>query len=150
MTRQAAIEVATLTVHIPVQFKRRGGRRLLLVPDGGSSPIAPKPAVDNTMLKLLVKAHRWRRRIECGKAKSITDLAAQENVTDAYIQRVLLLTCLAPDITASILDGRHPRGLSMNHMLKAIPTAWDEQRERWGFPACDSCASKKHPQAVRF
>jgi hypothetical protein len=135
MTRQAAVEVATLTIHIPVQLKRRGGRRLLLAPDGGASPIAARPAVDDTMLKMLIKAHRWRRRIDSGKAKSITDLAAQENVTDAYVQRVLLLTCLAPDVAGAILDGRHPRGLSMNHMLKAIPVAWDEQRELWGFTA---------------
>jgi hypothetical protein len=119
----------------PTKHQARGGRRLLLAPDGGASPIAARPAVDDSMLKMLVKAHRWRRRIESGKAKSITDLAAQENVTDAYVQRVLLLTCLAPDIAAAILDGRHPCWLSVNHMLKAIPAAWDEQRQLWGFPA---------------
>ena len=135
MTKQATVEVATLTIHIPVQFKRRGGRKLVLAPDGVASPIAPKPAVDDTMLKLLIKGHRWRRRIESGKAKSITDLAAQEQVTDAYVQRLLLLTCLAPDITDAILDGLQPRGLSANLMLKDVPVAWDEQRELWGFPA---------------
>jgi hypothetical protein len=31
----------------------------------------------------LVRAHRWRRRIESGQARSITDLAAQDGVTDA-------------------------------------------------------------------
>ena len=130
MTKQATVEVTTLTIHIPVQFKRRGGRKLVLAPDGVASPITPKPAVDDTMLKLLIKAHRWRRRIESGKAKSITDLAAQENVTDAYVQRLLLLTCLAPDIIIAILDGRQPRGLSANLMLKDVPTAWNGQRER--------------------
>lgn len=127
------IEVTTFTIHIPVQFKRRGGRKLILAPDGVTSPVAPKPAVDGTMLKLLVKAHRWRRRIESGKAKSVTDLAAQEKVTDAYVQRVLLLTCLAPDIIATILDGRQPRGLSANLMLKDVPAGWQEQRRLWEF-----------------
>ncbi|MFN0043074.1 MAG: hypothetical protein ACKVSF_07665 [Alphaproteobacteria bacterium] len=89
MTKQATVEVANLTIHIPVQFKKRGGRKLVLAPDGVASPIAPKPAVDDTMLKLLIKGHRWRRRIESGKAKSITDLAAQENVTIAYVGRLL-------------------------------------------------------------
>ena len=136
MTKQATVEVTTLTIHIPVQFKRRGGRKLVLAPDGSAaSPIAPKPAVDDTMLKLLIKGHRWRRRIESGKAKSITDLAAQEKVSDAYVQRLLLLTCLAPDIADAILDGRQPRGLSANLMLKDVPVMWDLQRELWGFPA---------------
>jgi hypothetical protein len=44
------------------------------------------------MLKPLIKAHRWRRRIESGKARSITDLAAQEKVTIAYVCWVLNLT----------------------------------------------------------
>ena len=133
MNKQPTMEVTTFTIHIPVQFKRRGGRKLVLAPDGVASPIAPKPAVDDTMLRLLIKAHRWRRRIESGKAKSITDLAAQENVTEAYVRRLLLLTCLAPDITAAILDGRQPRGLSANLMSKGVPAAWEEQREMWGF-----------------
>ena len=84
MTRPPSVEVTTLTIHIPVQFKRRGGRRLILAPDGVTSPLSPQPAVDDTMLKLLIKGHRWRRRIESGKARSITDLAAQEKVTIAY------------------------------------------------------------------
>jgi hypothetical protein len=50
------------------------------------------------LVKALVRAHRWRRRIESGKAKSITDLAEQEGVTDAYVCRLLSPTCLAPDI----------------------------------------------------
>jgi hypothetical protein len=50
------------------------------------------------------------RRIERGQAKSITDLAEQEGVTDAYVCRLLPLTCLAPDIVEAILDGRQPKG----------------------------------------
>jgi len=134
MTRRAAVEVTTLTIHIPVQFKRRGGRKWVLAPDGVASPIASKPVVDDTMLKLLIKAHRWRRRIESGKARSITDLAAQEKVTIAYVGRVLNLTCLAPDIVSAILDGRQPRGLSVNAMLKEVTAGWDRQRQAWAFP----------------
>jgi hypothetical protein len=52
----------------------------------------------------LVRAHRWRRRIESGQAKSITELSEQEGVTDAYVCRLLPLTCLAPDI-GTILEG---------------------------------------------
>lgn len=44
----------------------------------------PKPRPDETLVKALERAHRWRRRIESGRAKSITDLAEQEGVTDAY------------------------------------------------------------------
>jgi hypothetical protein len=46
----------------------------------------------------LIRAHRWRRRIESGQAKSITDLAEQEGVTDAYVCRLLPLTCHAQSV----------------------------------------------------
>ena len=55
----------------------------------------------------------WRRRIETGQARSITDLSEQEGVTDVYVCCLLPLTCLAPDIVEAILDGRQPKGLRL-------------------------------------
>jgi hypothetical protein len=75
-----------------------------MTPEGVAAP-ARRPSCDETLVKALVRAHRWRR-IESGQAKSITDLAEQEGVTDAYVCRLLPLTCLAPDIVEAILDGR--------------------------------------------
>jgi hypothetical protein len=88
---------------------------------------APKPRPDETLVKALVRAHRWRRRIESGQAKSITDLAEQEGVTDAYVCRLLPLTCLAPDIVEAILDGRQPKGLTLAKLLGNAPLTWTAQ-----------------------
>ena len=46
-------------------------RKLIVTPEGASAP-EPKPRRDETLVKALVRAHRWRRRIERGQAKSIT------------------------------------------------------------------------------
>ena len=92
----------------------------------------PKPRQDDTLIKVLVRAHRWRRRIESGHARSITDLAEREGVTDAYVCRLLPLTCFAPDIVEAILDGRQPKGLRLTEMLGNGPVAWEE-RMSWGF-----------------
>ena len=86
------------------------------------------PTREETLVKALVRAHRWRRRIESGKAKSITDLAEQEGVTDEYVCRLLPLTCLAPDIVEAILDGRQPKGLKLAEMLGNGPLVWEKQR----------------------
>jgi hypothetical protein len=94
MTSRAALELDTLTIRIPIRLQRRGGRKLIMTPEGVTEP-ARKPSRDETLIKALVRAHRWRRRIESGRAKSITDLAEQEGVTDAYVGRLLPLTCLA-------------------------------------------------------
>ena len=76
-------------------------------------------------------AYRSRRRIESSRAKSITDLAEQEGVTEAYVCRLLPLTCLAPDIVEAILDGRQPKGLRLAELLGNGPLAWEEQRRLW-------------------
>jgi hypothetical protein len=119
-----------LTIRIPIRLQRRGGRKLIMTPEGVAAP-ARKPHRDETLVKALVRAHRWRRRIESGHAKSITDLAEQEGVTDAYICRVPPLTCLAPDIVEAILDGRQPKGLRLAEMLGNGPVGWEEQRVSW-------------------
>jgi hypothetical protein len=132
MTERTSQEIETLTIRIPIRLQCRGGRKLIMTPEGVAAP-ARKPSRDKTLIKALVRAHRWRRRIESGQAKSITDLAEQEGVTDAYVCRLLPLTCLAPDIVEAILDGRQPKGLGLAELLGNGPLDWEEQRLNWGF-----------------
>ncbi len=131
MTTRSGPEVDTVTIRIPIRLTRRGGRKYVIAPEG-AAPVTAKPARNETMVRALVKAHRWRRRIESGEARSITDLAAQEGVTLAYVCRLLPLTCLAPDIVAAILDGRQPKGLTLAGLQREVPLAWEDQRAAWG------------------
>jgi len=132
MNERAGMEVETLTIRIPMRLQRRGGRKLIMTPEGAPVP-APKPRRDETLVRALVRAHRWRRQIESGQARSITDLAEREGVTVAYVCRLLPLTCLAPDIVEAILDGRQPKGLRLAEVMGNAPLRWDEQRVSWGF-----------------
>jgi hypothetical protein len=132
VTGRVRLEVDTLTIRIPMRLQRRGGQKLIMTPEGLPAP-ARKPSRDETLVKALVRAHRWRQRIESRQARSITDLAEQEEVTDAYVCRLLPLTCLAPDIVEAILDGRQPKGLRLAQTLGNGPFAWNTQRERLGF-----------------
>jgi hypothetical protein len=132
MTARAALALDTLTIRIPIRLQRRGGRKLIMTPEGVAAP-ARKPSRDEMLIKALVRAHRWRRKIGSGRARSITDLAEQEAVTDAYVCRLLPLTCLAPDIVEAILDGRQPKRLRLADLLGNGPLAWNAQKEAWGF-----------------
>jgi hypothetical protein len=106
----------------------RGGRKLIMTPEGVAEA-APKARRDETLIRAIMRAHRWWRKIESGQARSVTDLAEQEGVTDAYVRRVLPLTWLAPDIVEAILDGRQPKGLRLAEMLGNGPLA--PQRMVW-------------------
>ena len=130
MSDRTSHEIETLTIRIPIRLQRRGGRKLIVTPEGVAAP-ARKSSRDETLVKALVRAHRWRRQIESGRAKLITDLAEQEGVTDAYVCRLFPLTCLAPDIVEAILDGRQPKGLRLGEMLGNGPLVWEEQRRLW-------------------
>ena len=86
MTGRAALELDTLTIRIPIRLQRRGGRKLIVTPKGMAAPTR-KQSRDETLVTALVRAHRWRRKIESGQAKSITDLAEQSGVMDACVCR---------------------------------------------------------------
>jgi hypothetical protein len=97
----------TLTVQIPMKLRKRGGRKLMVVPDGTSAAWTPsRVRVDSALLKAVARAHRWQRMLEIGTHDSITELATLEKMNQSYVCRVLRLTLLAPDIVEAILDGR--------------------------------------------
>ena len=48
--------------------------------------------------------------LEEGRYRSAGELAGAEGVTRSFVNRLLRLTLLAPDIVEAILDGRQPKG----------------------------------------
>jgi hypothetical protein len=57
MAGRAALELDTLTIRIPIRLQRRGGRKLIMTPEGAAMPM-PMPRRDETLIKALVRAHR--------------------------------------------------------------------------------------------
>ena len=81
----------TITVHIPIAFRKRGGRKLVVTPDGAEW--APRPRVDNAMVKALARAFRWRKMLDEGVHATLEDLARAKGMHATYVSRVLRLTC---------------------------------------------------------
>ncbi len=123
------ISINTLTIRVPLTLKRHGGRKLVIVPDGDGVPIRPNSSPDNTLLKALARAHRWRRMLEQGKVQSMAELAEAEKINPSYLSRIYRLTLLAPDIVETILDGRQPRTVQLADLIADIPDEWERQRE---------------------
>ena len=121
----------TLTIRVPLTLRKRGGRKQVVAPEGASWG-APRPRVDNTMVKAIARAHRWKRLLESGRFASVTELAEAEKINQSYLCRVLRLTLLAPDIVEAILDGRQPAKLQMDALLKPMPLDWAAQRAGLG------------------
>ena len=120
----------SVTVQVPLSFRRRGGRKQVVVPEGWSGPVlAPQRArVDGTLVKTVARAHRWQGMLESGNFSSIEELAGAERINPSYLARVLRLTLLAPETVEVILDGRHdPDQITLERLMKPFPAVWSEQ-----------------------
>lgn len=123
MTR-GALTPDTVTLHVPFRVVTRGGRKEMQLPDGAAQP----RRTDNTLVKALARAFRWKRMLESGEFATIAELAEREGIAASYMTRVLRLTLLAPDIVEAILDGKQGPEVTLARMLEPLPAYWCEQR----------------------
>jgi hypothetical protein len=117
---------STITVFVPMAWRRRGGRKVIVAP-AGCNDWAPPPRIDGTLIKALARAHRWRRMLESGDYTTLAEMADAGRISRSYVSRILRLTLLAPDIVERILDGRLAPGLPQ--LLKPFPVEWEAQRK---------------------
>jgi hypothetical protein len=119
----------SVTVRVPISIRKRGGRKLVLAPDGTSHTWAlPSRRIDNAMVKAITRAFRWRGMLENGTYTTIAEIAVAEKINESYVGRVLRLTLLAPDIVEAILGGRQPAQLLLESLLRRFPVVWQGQR----------------------
>lgn len=120
----------TVTVRVPISVRKRGGRKLVLTPDGTNATATPVARhIDSAMVKAIARAFRWREMLENGKHATIVEIAEAEKINEAYVGRVLRLTLLAPNIVEAILNGRQPTGLQLDSLMKRFPVCWRAQRD---------------------
>ncbi len=122
-----------VVVHIPMKFKRRGGRKEIIMPDNAQAFDGGTPNTQKPLVIALARAFRWQELLESGKVASIAALAKRLKVDRAYVSRILGLTLLAPDIVRAIMDGEEPSGLSLVRLTKPFPVMWEEQHQEFSF-----------------
>ena len=126
----------TVTVTVPFAIRKRGGRKLVITPDGIAAASAPRTRVDSALLKALARGFRWRKLLETGDFSTIEEIAEAENINPSYVSRVLRMTLLAPELVEAILAGRQPEGLTMARAMQPFPVGWSDQRDILRFPEC--------------
>ena len=119
---------AQVTISVPLQFRRRGGRKQIFAPDGHRCRHVTRPQIDSTLVKAIARASRWQRMLESGHYASIAELARAEQIDASYVARVLRLTLIAPDLAIKLLDGLAPQ-VTLGGLRKALPIEWERQRE---------------------
>lgn len=117
----------TVTVFVPFAIRKRGGRKIVITPDGATAVPAPKANIDSALLKALARGFRWRKLLEAGDFSTIEELADAESINQSYVSRVLRMTLLAPDLVDAILAGRQTVELTMDRAMRPFPLGWDDQ-----------------------
>ena len=117
----------TVTLHVPVRIVKRGGRKEMQLPDGAAQP----RRTDNTLVKALARAFRWKRMLETEEFASISELAEREGIAFTYMARLMRLSLLAPEIVDAIMDGRQPATVTLGKLMDPFPLDWNEQRALW-------------------
>ena len=119
-----------VSIRVPFRTVRRGGRKLIVVPEGAEVGLRPHtdPEVDAVLLRAIVRAWRWRREIEEGRSTSIIEIAERSHLTSSFVCRMLALTTLAPDMVQDVIDGRATSELCLTRLSNSFPSLWEEQR----------------------
>ena len=115
-----------MTVHIPIAFRQRGGRKALVSPAGDLTPSSPTlhPSGYSPAVKALARAFRWRKLIETGVHSTIHDIAKAEGINPSYVSRVLRLTLLAPELIERTLADAPA---SVDDLTLPLPARWQDQ-----------------------
>jgi hypothetical protein len=121
-----------LTLSVPIQIKRRGGRKQVTLPNGEAAKPRPWDTAATPLQLALARGHRWLAMLESGEVKSLREIAAREGVDNSYVSRMVNLTTLAPDLVAAILDDVLPDHLTLFDLAVDPPALWEDQRRRVG------------------
>lgn len=142
-----------LTLSVPIQIKRRSGRKRITLPKGESSQQWPSEAAPTPLQRALARGHRWLAMLESGEVKSLKAIAARQGIDDSYVSRMVNLTTLAPDIVASILDDTLPHQVTLFGLAVDPPALWEDQRRQFATrsrrspglcaPNCPTMVAKK-------
>ena len=115
----------TMRVFIPLTIRKRNGRPKILPPtdmmptnDGG---------VDPHVLKAIARAWSWRRKLESGAVGTVSDIAKAEDVSSAYVGRILRLTYLAPTVLEKLLLERAAPAVSVKDLALTADLPWAGQ-----------------------
>lgn len=125
-----------ITVFVPMQFRKRGGRKVVIAPATASWPsrtqasVKPQSSADDALIRMLAQAFHFQQLLNKGHYATVGDVAHAKKLDPSFVARILRLTLLAPDIVEAILDGRHDDCLQRQTLLRGMPLEWERQRTR--------------------
>ncbi len=127
----------TINIFVPMVIKRRGGGHATMILPKNATPqidSIDKPNYDHRLINAFAKAYKWQQAMLKNPKLTTYVLAEKERISPSYVSKLLRLNLVAPDIVKAIVEGKQPRDLMLQDLMKkVIPDLWQEQRELFGF-----------------
>lgn len=98
----------------------------------GSSSIQRRQPV-SSLTKAVSRASEWVRRMEIGECKHQRALAKTTGLEPRYINSILRVAFLAPEIVEAIIDGQQPPDLTLGSLTGVLPMSWQQQKKLTSF-----------------
>lgn len=121
----ATLVPETIALYVLFRLVKRGGRNKMHFPDASA-----RRQIDNTLVKALARAFRWKRILKSGEFATIAEPADREEIAPSHMTRVLRLTLLAPEIVETIHDWRQGPAATLARLLEPFPVDWDDGSEQ--------------------
>jgi DNA invertase Pin-like site-specific DNA recombinase len=112
-------------------------RRRAIIPRAGDArpPIrAMRTKARGVLIEAMRNAHSWLDQLVRDTNLTIAALAAREGKSERSIRMTLSLAFVAPQLARAAVDGRLPRGFSVERLTE-LPMLWDEQWRVLGLQA---------------
>jgi site-specific DNA recombinase len=116
---------------VAMKLKRCGGEMRLIIP--GLAAIDQRRQPVSSLIKAVSRASDWVRRMEVGECKHQRDLAKAMKLEPRYINSILRVAFLAPEIVEAIIDGRQPPHLTLGSLTGVLPVSWQQQKKLISF-----------------
>jgi len=126
-----------LTTYVPLKFKKRGIKKVVVGPAGVDEPVIFKDAAlplrpnhDQTLIRGLGRSFYWHHLVETGIVADATEIAQREELHRVTILDGQRYALLAPDIVEAALLGTLPRTVTFELLQRIpMPLDWEEQRK---------------------
>lgn len=118
-------------IRVPLLGPQKPDRKQILLP---STPGASPQHLDRSLILAVARGRSWVKALRRGEYANTSQIAHKFDLSEPYVRRILRLAFLAPDIVEALAEGRQPRALTLERLLRPLPLSWAEQRLSLGFP----------------
>ena len=120
----APADPAIVTVHVPLRFKRRSGRKEIVFPTERAADQAVDPAAQRALVIAVARAHAWLEALEDGRYANVAALAEAIGTDPSFVRRMLNLTLLAPAMIERVLDGMEGDEEALDRLVREAGVVW--------------------------